>query len=311
MENSLQHHIIALENCGPVSVFLQGDEKKLKDGAVFITVHDVGATYQNWVNFLKDESMVDIRSRSVFLHVAIPGQEPGAEDLPKDFSFPTMQQIGVGLVTILDQLRVKSVVGLGNGAGANIITRFAMMHPTRVHGIVTVNNTATESLGRFTDRLKARLSALKPDQKEGLNERNAASFAEAYKRRKEFMSELNDRIKCEVLLITGMKSKYVGDTEAIHREMRPGLCSIIKVEEVSEPLIEAMEKVAEAVLLFCQGLGLLPTLQRRMSRQDSRGMAAKKENRKSSTMMELDVPQPRRVLEKVPTPAMERATLSF
>merc|ERR1712240_41141 len=311
MENSLQHHIIALENCGPVSVFLQGDEKKLKDGAVFITVHDVGATYQNWVNFLKDESMVDIRSRSVFLHVAIPGQEPGAEDLPKDFSFPTMQQIGVGLVTILDQLRVKSVVGLGNGAGANIITRFAMMHPTRVHGIVTVNNTATESLGRFTDRLKARLSALKPDQTEGLNERNAASFAEAYKRRKEFMSELNDRIKCDVLLITGMKSKYVGDTEAIHREMRPGLCSIIKVEEVSEPLIEAMGKVAEAALLFCQGLGLLPTIQRRMSRQDSRGMAAKKENRKSSTMMELEVPQPRRVLEKIPTPAMERATLSF
>ena len=33
-------------------------------------------------------------------------------------------------------------------------SRFAMMHPTRVHGIVTVNNTASESLGRFTDRLK-------------------------------------------------------------------------------------------------------------------------------------------------------------
>ena len=60
--------------------------------------------------------------------------------------------------------------------------------------------------------VQARLSALKPDQKEGLNERqqlhnherlqpisiffrNVASFAEAYKRRKEFMSELNDRIK--------------------------------------------------------------------------------------------------------------------
>jgi len=40
-------------------------------------------------------------------------------------------------------------------------------------------------------------------------------------------------------------------------------------------------------------------------------MAAKKENRKSSTMMELEVPQTRRVLEKIPTPAMERATLSF
>ena len=32
--------------------------------------------------------------------------------------------------------------------------RFAMMHPTRVHGIVAVNNTATVSMGRFMDRLK-------------------------------------------------------------------------------------------------------------------------------------------------------------
>jgi len=295
MEGALRHQIITLEDCGPVSVFVQGDERKLKDGVVFLTVHDVGATYQNWVTFLKDESMADIRARSVFLHVVVPGQEPGAKDLPKDFSFPTMHQIGIGLVTILDHLRVASVVGLGDGAGANIITRFAMMHPTRVHGIVTVNNTATESLGRFTDRLKARLSALKKDQKDGLNERNVASFAEAYKRRKEFMSELNNRIKCDVLLMTGMKSKYVGDTEAIHREMKPGLCSIIKVEDVSEPLAESMEKVAEAVLLFCQGMGLLPTLQRKMSRQDSRGNTTRDENsRKSSTMEELDIPMPRR-----------------
>ena len=40
------------------------------------------------------------------------------------------------------------------------------------------------------------------------------------------------RTRCEVLLITGMKSKYVGDTEAIHREMRPGLCSIIKAGKI-------------------------------------------------------------------------------
>jgi len=311
MESALRHQIITLEDCGPVSVFVQGDERKLKDGVVFLTVHDVGATYQNWVTFLKDESMADIRARSVFLHVVIPGQEPGAKDLPKDFSFPTMHQLGIGLVTILDQLRIASVVGLGDGAGANIITRFAMMHPTRVHGIVTVNNTATESLGRFTDRLKARLSALKKDQKDGLNERNVASFAEAYKRRKEFMTELNNRIKCDVLLITGMKSKYVGDTEAIHREMKPGLCSIIKVEDVSEPLAESMEKVAEAVLLFCQGMGLLPTLQRRMSRQDSRGNSTRDENRKSSTMDELDIPQPRRIIETIETPALARAALSF
>ena len=73
------------------------------------------------------------------------------------------------------------------------------------------------------------------------------------------------------------------------------------------------------ISLFRQGMGLLPTLQRRMStlsRQDSKGNAAKSEDRlslqhnsylkksyftdikslirKSSTMEDLDVPQPRR-----------------
>ena len=61
---------------------------------------------------------------------------------------------------------------------------------------------------------------------------------------------------------------------------------MIKVEEVSDPLNEAKEKVAEALILFCQvrltedlldnnlphepqGQGLMPTINRRMSRQES------------------------------------------
>ena len=49
--------------------------------------------------------------------------------------------------------------------------------------------------------------------------------------------------------------------------MAPGLCSIIKVEEVRDPLQEAPDKVSEALVLFCQGQGLLPTINRRASRQ--------------------------------------------
>ena len=59
METALKHQIITLEDCGPVSVFMQvsikvpglrpstqGDERRLRDGVVFLTVHDVGCTYQ-------------------------------------------------------------------------------------------------------------------------------------------------------------------------------------------------------------------------------------------------------------------------
>ena len=56
----------------------------------------------------------------------------------------------------------------------------------------------------------------------------------------------------DVLLVAGMQSKYLGDTVNIHKQLAPGLCSMIKVEEVSEPLHETPGKTAEAVLLFCQ-----------------------------------------------------------
>ena len=58
------------------------------------------------------------------MHVALPGQEPGAEDLDQDCTFPTMAELGLNLVTVLDHLRISRVVGLGDGAGANIITRY-------------------------------------------------------------------------------------------------------------------------------------------------------------------------------------------
>ena len=36
------------------------------------------------------------------------------------------QDLGLNLVTVLDNLRIQRVVGLGDGAGANIITRYRM-----------------------------------------------------------------------------------------------------------------------------------------------------------------------------------------
>lgn len=44
------------------------------------------------------------------------------------FHFPTMQMIGEDLVTVLDFLHIKYVIGLGEGAGANILLRFGMAH---------------------------------------------------------------------------------------------------------------------------------------------------------------------------------------
>ena len=77
----------------------------------------------------------------MFVHVVLPGQDSGAEDL--DSKYPTMQELGDDLVCILDQLKVEFAVGLGEGAGANILARFAMLHPTKCLGLILVHPTST------------------------------------------------------------------------------------------------------------------------------------------------------------------------
>jgi len=269
IDPSLKHHIITLESCGPLSVFLQGDVERIKDGVVFLTVHDVGSSYRSWKNFVNLDCLEDVRKRSIFVHVAIPGQEPGAVDLPHDFVFPKMKDLGLYLVSVLDFLRVKQVVGLGDGAGANIITRFGMNHPSRVHGVFTINNRCGVSLGRFMEGLKGKMKTTKGDEAQTMNESNVAQFAEAYKKRTEILTDMHKKINFDLFLMTGLKSKYVEDTEAIHQQIQPGLCSMIKVEDVVEPLNEASERVAEALILFCQGLGLMASVVRKFSRQQS------------------------------------------
>jgi hypothetical protein len=39
--------------------------------------------------------------------------------------------MGEDLVSVLDQLKIKCCIGIGDGAGANIIVRFGMKHVTR------------------------------------------------------------------------------------------------------------------------------------------------------------------------------------
>ena len=65
------------------------------------------------------------RIRSTFLHVVLPGQEEGAEDLDlgEGAKYPSMQDLGEDLDSVLDQLDIQFVVGLGEGAGANILAR--------------------------------------------------------------------------------------------------------------------------------------------------------------------------------------------
>lgn len=59
------------------------------------------------------------------------------------FQFPTLQTLGEELVTVLDFLHVKYVIGLGEGAGANVLARFGISSPSRVLGLILINCTGS------------------------------------------------------------------------------------------------------------------------------------------------------------------------
>ena len=95
----------------------------------------------------------------------VPSQQSGGgiNDSPS-------QSVGLGLVTVLDQLRVQRVVALGDGAGGSIIARystlqystvqysilirFGMCHPARVHGVILINTSASSGASALKDDIK-------------------------------------------------------------------------------------------------------------------------------------------------------------
>ena len=156
----LHTHVIETERCGSVNVYVQGDielaRKGDKDGKpAFLTVHDIGKNHNAWLNFVYHPSMANIRERAVFIHVDLLGQEDEAADLEDPSKFPSLQEIGEDLVNILDNLRIKLVIGLGDGAGANILARFAAMHHSRCMGVVLVNPTGNAA--SFMEQFKVSL----------------------------------------------------------------------------------------------------------------------------------------------------------
>ena len=128
-----------------------------------------------------------------------------------------------------------------------------------------------------------------------------AKYEEAYKRRDEILTDMSERVAVDTLLICGAKAQMAKAAEEMHANIAIGLCSIIKLDDVTDVVVEAPERLADSLILFCQGLGLVPSVQRKISRSQSvvseasseeQGVTAK--TRKVSMEM-FDIPNIRRL----------------
>jgi len=324
---NLKQHIVQTE-FGNISVYIQGDLNSKRDGVVFLTVHDIGSNHKPLARFAALPCMEEISSRAVFVHVCVPGQDRGAEDFGADF--PSMQDLSFGLLNILSHLKIGKVIGLGVGAGANILCRLAMHSPDRVLGVVAIQPTASAAsvmetlkqsivslklgsidhgpdtdqflvyhkFGSLVEKAEDKLEAVENYKKQlhtDINPRNLKLFVDSYMKRTEILDEINSKIKCDVLIVVGSNSSFVKQTEAMHRQSNLARTSLIKFENVGDVLIESPEKLSEALTFFCQGIGLMPSILGPRSRNSSECHSGPNSRKSSVTMMSADMPNLRRL----------------
>ncbi|CAL4085701.1 unnamed protein product, partial [Meganyctiphanes norvegica] len=292
-----EKHVVKTDKCGNLNVFVQGDPSKAADKACFLTIHDMGSNYQNMVDFVNHPVMKETKDRSIFIHVSIPGQEDNAADLPNDFTFPKMQQIAEDLVSILDQLSIKLVIALGEGAGANILARFGMKYQERCMGLVLLHCTSTTAgvMEHFKDKiLNWKLSnvGMNPTAeqylifhkfghvitqglrillnkkkilftfKQGISFKinDVNKYIIEFFQRTDYSAKLATQLKVETLLVTGSKASHIHTVHTMHQSCNKTKTSLIKFDDVGDVLAECPEKFAQSLQLFCKGLGILTSL---------------------------------------------------
>lgn len=248
-----ESHEIMCPVIGKVKAVIQGN--RAPNEVVILTVHDLGCDHTMYLEFVEHPKMSAIRNRTVWVHLDLPGQESDAPDLPADYQFPTMQQIGEDLIHVLDELNLKEVICFGEGAGANILARFAMTHNNRVLGVCLMHTTGTaaglldslkdkvmswklDTIGmnpsaenylilhrfgasKFTkasdkEELKTIVESYQETLRNKANPKNLRKFVESFLKRTNIAENIG-KLKCPILLVTGQHSLFNATTRGLHQ----------------------------------------------------------------------------------------------
>nr|CAD2172946.1 unnamed protein product [Meloidogyne enterolobii] len=270
---------------GPIKVIIYGD----KNGLPLVTFHDIGMNSDmNFNNFFTFLTPSKLMKRFCVYNINAPGQEFGASKLAGDFTFPTMEGLASIVDDVVSHFGLKSFIGLGSGAGTNVLMRYATKHPSIVDALVLINpisqkagwiewfyqklnlnNLRNGKMSQFTvdyfmwhffgrriedcnqDSLKLYKSYFYYHQKPW----NLALFVESFLNRDEI--NLLNLSKIPTLVIVGNNSAFIDESVYFNSQLDPKMTEWLKVSDSSGLVLEDRPaEVVQAFLLFIQGQGL-------------------------------------------------------
>ncbi|XP_031709033.1 protein NDRG1-like [Anarrhichthys ocellatus] len=260
---------------------------------VILTFHDVGLNHKSsFETLFNHEDMREIIRHLPVCHVEAPGQHEGAKTLHNDYSYPSMDQLSEALPAVLKHFGLSRVIGLGVGAGAYILAKFALNHPDMVDGLVLINiNPSAEGLmdsvaSKITgwthtlpdtvithlfgkDEIETNhdlIATYRHNITTTMNQSNVTQFLHSYSKRNALEVErpvpggnINARtLKCSTLLVVGDNSPAVEAVVDCNSKLDPTKTTLLKMADCGGlPQVDQPAKVIEALKYFIQGMGYL------------------------------------------------------
>ncbi|CAL8289262.1 unnamed protein product [Merluccius merluccius] len=262
---------------------------------IILTYHDIGLNHKMcFESFFNHEDMQEIARHFAVLHVNAPGQHEGAVTLASEYTYPSLDQLSETLPIVLKHFGFTSVIGLGVGAGANILTRFALNYPDLIEGLVLINinanaegivDSVTSKITGWTQTVTETVIAHLFGKKEiennhdliatfrhdimtYMNESNVAQFLRSYNGRQALDlkrpvpgGNLSGKtLKCSSLLIAGDDSPSLEVVVDCNYKLDPTRTTLLKMADCGGlPQVDQPAKLTEALKYFIQGLGYMPS----------------------------------------------------
>ncbi|XP_072606210.1 protein NDRG4 isoform X2 [Vulpes vulpes] len=275
---------------GLLHVVIRGSPKGNRPA--ILTYHDVGLNHKLCFNtFFNFEDMQEITKHFVVCHVDAPGQQVGASQFPQGYQFPSMEQLAAMLPSVVQHFGFKYVIGIGVGAGAYVLAKFALIFPDLVEGLVLMNidpngkgwiDWAATKLSGLTSTLPDTVLTHLFSQEElvsntelvqsyrqqignVVNQANLQLFWNMYNSRRDL--DINrpgtvpnaKTLRCPVMLVVGDNAPAEDGVVECNSKLDPTTTTFLKMADSGGlPQVTQPGKLTEAFKYFLQGMGYRP-----------------------------------------------------
>nr|XP_034491873.1 protein NDRG4 isoform X11 [Marmota flaviventris] len=247
---------------GLLHVVIRGSPKGNRPA--ILTYHDVGLNHKLCFNtFFNFEDMQEITKHFVVCHVDAPGQQVGASQFPQGYQFPSMEQLAAMLPSVVQHFGFKYVIGIGVGAGAYVLAKFALSGLTSTLPDTVLSHLfSQEELVNNTELVQSYRQQIG----NVVNQANLQLFWNMYNSRRDL--DINrpgtvpnaKTLRCPVMLVVGDNAPAEDGVVECNSKLDPTTTTFLKMADSGGlPQVTQPGKLTEAFKYFLQGMGYMPS----------------------------------------------------